>query len=290
MQNKMIKKVFVLLSLLPLSACGNTMQENDMIQSAYFCANESGYHCVLQSYEDIAAQASGQTLHECWQAASQQIQNPAAFGLMDSVWIGKGLFYTDVVQIADLLQNEEIRFPALEVYYTENGDVSVNDSVKGTRLTHMKNNDYSVILPSPQQNNCVLLHKNQAVRIDGTKAAFAMLLAGESAEFSAKVSYHNSEWQVTSGCTDWYVQADSAKQALLCVQLCFAKGINLQTGQSMGNAQCVALEEILGTELKNTLALTGPLPYGIPARLKLQMPGLSPDVQIQCAVHLSKSI
>ena len=287
MQIKVIKKVFVLLSLLPLSACGNTMQESDMIQSAYFCANESEYRCVLRSYEDIAAQARGQTLYECWQAASQQIQNPAAFGLMDSVWIGKGLFYTDAVQIADLLQNEEIRFPALEVYYTENGDVSVNDSVKGTHLTHMKNNDRSVILPSSQQNNCVLL---QAVRIDGTKAAFAMLLAGESAEFSARVSYHNSEWQVTSGCTDWFVQADSAKQALLCVQLCFAKGINLQTGQSMGNAQCAALEEILGIELKNTLALTGPLPYGIPARLKLQMPGLSPDVQIQCAVHLSKSI
>ena len=259
MQNKMIKRFFVLMSILPLSACGSTMQESDMIQSAYFCANESGYRCVLRSYEDIAAQASGQTLYECWQAASQQIQNPAAFGLMDSVWIGKGLFYTDVVQIADLLQNEEIRFPALEVYYTENGDISVNDSVKGTHLTHMKNNDCSVILPSPQQNNCVLLHKDQAVRI-------------------------------TSGCTDWYVQADSAKQALLCVQLCFAKGVNLQTGQSMGNAQCAALEEILGTELKNTLALTGPLPYGIPARLKLQMPGLSPDVQIQCAVHLSKSI
>lgn len=290
MQNKMIKKVFVLMSILPLSACGSTMQESDMIQSAYFCANESGYHCVLQSYEDIAAQASGQTLYECWQAASQQIQNPAAFGLMDSVWIGKGLFYTDVVQIADLLQNEEIRFPALEVYYTENGNISADNTVKGIRLTHMKNNGYSVILPSPRQNNCVLLQKDQAVRIDGPKAAFAMLLAGESAEFSAKVSYHNSEWQVTSGCTDWYVQADSAKQALLCVQLCFAKGINLQTGQSMGNAQCAALEEILGAELKNTLALTGPLPYGIPARLKLQMPGLSPDVQIQCAVHLSKSI
>ena len=290
MQIKMIKKVFVILSLLPLSACGSTMQESDMIQSAYFCANESGYHCVLQSYEDIAAQASGQTLHECWQAASQQIQNPAAFGLMDSVWIGKGLFYTDVVQIADLLQNEEIRFPALEVYYTENGDVSVDDSVKGTHITHMKNNDCSAILPSSQQNNCVLLQKNQAVRIDGAKAAFAMLLAGESAEFSARVSYHNSEWQVTSGCADWFVQADSAKQALLCVQLFFAKGVNLQTGQSMSNAQCAELEEILGTELKNTLALTGPLPYGIPARLKLQMPGLSPDVQIQCAVHLSKSI
>lgn len=290
MQNKMIKKVFVLMSILPLSACGSTMQESDMIQSAYFCANESGYRCVLQSYEDIAAQASGQTLYECWQAASQQIQNPAAFGLMDSVWIGKGLFYTDVVQIADLLQNEEIRFPALEVYYTENGNISTNNTVKGTHLTHVKNNDYSVILPSPQQNNCVLLQKDQAVRIDGTKAAFAMLLAGESAEFSAKVTYHNSEWQVTSACTDWYVQADAAKQALLCVQLCFAKGVNLQTGQSMGNAQCAALEEILGAELKNTLALTGPLPYGIPARLKLQMPGLSPDVQIQCAVHLSKSI
>ena len=290
MQNKMIKKVFVLMSILPLSACGNTMQESDMIQSAYFCANESGYHCVLQSYEDIAAQASGQTLNECWQAASQQIQNPAAFGLMDSVWIGKGLFYTDVVQIADLLQNEEIRFPALEVYYTENGNISANNTVKGTHLTHVKNNDYSVILPSPQQNNCVLLQKDQAVRIDGPKAAFAMLLAGESVEFSARVPYHNSEWQVTSGCTDWYVQADAAKQALLCVQLCFAKGVNLQTGQSMGNAQCAALEEILGAELKNTLALTGPLPYGIPARLKLQMPGLSPDVQIQCAVHLSKSI
>ena len=290
MQNKMIKKVFVLMSILPLSACGSTMQESDMIQSAYFCANESGYHCVLQSYEDIAAQASGQTLHECWQAASQQIQNPAAFGLMDSVWIGKGLFYTDVVQIADLLQNEEIRFPALEVYYTENGDISADNTVKGTRLTHIKNDGNSIVLPSLQQNNCVLLQKEQAVRIDGTKAAFAMLLAGESAEFSAKVPYHNSEWQVTSGCTDWYVQADAAKQALLCVQLCFAKGINLQTGQSMSNAQCAALEEILGTELKNTLALTGPLPYGIPARLKLQMPGLSPDVQIQCAVHLSKSI
>lgn len=290
MQNKMIKKVFVLMSILPLSACGSTMQESDMIQSAYFCANESGYRCVLQSYEDIAAQASGQTLHECWQAASQQIQNPAAFGLMDSVWIGKGLFYTDVVQIADLLQNEEIRFPALEVYYTENGDISANNTVKGTRITHIKNSGNSIVLPSSQQDGCVLLQKDQAVRIDGTKAAFAMLLAGESAEFSAKVSYHNSEWQITSGCTDWYVQADTAKQALLCVQLCFAKGINLQTGQSMGNAQCAALEEILGTELKNTLALTGPLPYGIPARLKLQMPGLSPDVQIQCAVHLSKSI
>ncbi len=290
MQIKMIKRVFVLMSLLPLSACGSTMQESDMIQSAYFCANESGYHCVLRSYEDIAAQASGQTLHECWQSASQQIQNPAAFGLMGSVWIGTGLFYTDVVQIADLLQNEEIRFPALEVYYTENGDISVNDSVKGTHLTQIKNNDCSIILPSPQQNNCVLLQKDQAVRIDGTKAAFAMLLAGESAEFSARVSYHNSEWQITSGCTDWYVQADSAKQALLCVQLCFAKGVDLKTGQSMGNAQCAALEEILGTELKNTLALTGPLPYGIPARLKLQMPGLSPDAPIQCAVHLSKSI
>ena len=261
-----------------------------MIQSAYFCANESGYRCVLQSYEDIAAQASGQTLHECWQAASQQIQNPAAFGLMDSVWIGKGLFYTDVVQIADLLQNEEIRFPALEVYYTENGDISANNTVKGTRITHIKNDGNSIVIPSSRQDGCVLLQKDQAVRIDGTKAAFAMLLAGESAEFSAKVSYHTSEWQVTSSCTDWYVQADTAKQALLCVQLCFAKGINLQTGQSMGNAQCAALEEILGTELKNTLALTGPLPYGIPARLKLQMPGLSPDVQIQCAVHLSKSI
>ena len=147
-----------------------------------------------------------------------------------------------------------------------------------------------MILPSPRQNNCVLLQKDQAVRIDGTKAAFAMLLAGESTEFSARVSYHNSEWQITSACTDWYVQADSAKQAFLCVQLCFAKGVDLQTGQSMGNAQCAALEEILGTELKNTLALTGPLPYGIPARLKLQMPGLSPDVPIQCAVHLSKSI
>ena len=290
MQNKMIKKVFVLMSILPLSACGSTMQESDMIQSAYFCANESGYRCVLQSYEDIAAQASGQTLHECWQAASQQIQNPAAFGLMDSVWIGKGLFYTDVVQIADLLQNEEIRFPALEVYYTENGDISANNTVKGTRITHIKNDGNSIVIPLSRQDCCVLLQKDQAVRIDGTKAAFAMLLAGESAEFSAKVSYHNSEWQVTSGCTDWYVQADTAKQALLCVQLCFAKGINLQTGQSMGNAQCAALEEILGTELKNTLALTGPLPYGIPARLKLQMPGLSPDVQIQCAVHLSKSI
>ena len=290
MQNKMIKKVFVLMSVLPLSACGSTMQESDMIQSAYFCANESGYRCVLQSYEDIAAQASGQTLHECWQAASQQIQNPAAFGLMDSVWIGKGLFYTDVVQIADLLQNEEIRFPALEVYYTENGDISASNTVKGTRITHIKNGDNSIVLPSSRQDGCVLLQKDQAVQINGTKAAFAMLLAGESAEFSAKVSYHNSEWQVTSGCTDWYVQADTAKQALLCVQLCFAKGINLQTGQSMGNAQCAALEEILGTELKNTLALTGPLPYGIPARLKLQMPGLSPDVQIQCAVHLSKSI
>lgn len=290
MQIKMIKKAFVLLSLLPLSACGSTMQESDMIQSAYFCANESGYRCVLQSYEDIAAQASGQTLYECWQAASQQIQNPAAFGLMDSIWIGKGLFYPDVVQIADLLQNEEVRFPALEVYYTEDGDISVNNSVKGTHLTHIKNNSESMILPSPRQNNCVLLQKDQAVRIDGTKAAFAMLLAGESTEFSARVSYHNSEWQITSACTDWYVQADSAKQAFLCVQLCFAKGVDLQTGQSMGNAQCAALEEILGTELKNTLALTGPLPYGIPARLKLQMPGLSPDVPIQCAVHLSKSI
>lgn len=290
MQIKMIKKVFVLLSLLPLSACGNTMQESDMIQSVYFCTNESGYRCVLQSYEDIAAQASGQTLYECWQAASQQIQNPAAFGLMDSVWIGKGLFYTDVIQIADLLQNEEIRFPALEVYYTENEDISVNNHVKGTHLTHMKNNYDSIILPSSQQNNCVLLQKDQVARIEGAKAAFAMLLAGESAEFSARVSYHNSEWQITSGCTDWYVQAGSAKQALLCVQLCFAKGIDLQTGQSMGNAQCAALEEILGTELKNTLALTGALPYGIPARLKLQMPGLSPDVQVQCAVHLSKSI
>ena len=290
MQIKMIKKAFVLLSLLPLSACGSTMKESDMIQSAYFCANESGYRCVLRSYEDIAAQASGQTLYECWQAASQQIQNPAAFGLMDSVWIGKGLFYTDVVQIADLLQNEEIRFPALEVYYTENGDISVNDPVKGTRLTHIKNNIESMILPLSRQNNCVLLQKDQAVQIDGTKAAFAMLLAGESAEFSARVSYHNSEWQITSGCTDWYVQADSAKQALLCVQFCFAKGIHLQTGQSMGDAQCASLEEILVTELKNTIALTGPLPYGIPARLKLQMPGLSPDVQIQCAVHLSKSI
>mgnify|MGYP004522356473 FL=1 len=290
MQNKMIKKVFVLMSILPLSACGSTMQESDMIQSAYFCANESGYRCVLRSYEDIAAQASGQTLHECWLAASQQIRNPAAFGLMDSVWIGKGLFYPDVVQIADLLQNEEVRFPALEVYYTENGDISADNYVKGTRFTHVENNNESTILPSTQQNNCVFLQKDQAVRIDGTKAAFAMLLAGESAEFSARVSYHNSEWQVTSACTDWYVQADSAKQALLCVQLCFAKGVDLQTGQSMGNAQCAALEEILGTELKNTLALTGPLPYGIPARLKLQMPGLSPDVQIQCAVHLSKSI
>lgn len=290
MQIKMIKKAFVLMSLLPLSACGSTMQESDMIQSAYFCANESGYHCVLQSCEDIAAQASGQTLYECWQAASQQIENPAAFGLMDSVWIGKGLFYTDVIQIADLLQNEEIRFPALEVYYTENGDVSADNSVKGTHLTHMKNNYDSIILPSSQQNNCVLLQRDQVARIEGAKAAFAMLLAGESAEFSARVSYHNSEWQIISGCTDWYVQAGSAKQALLCVQLCFAKGIDLQTGQSMGNAQCAALEEILGTELKNTLALTGPLPYGIPARLKLQMPGLSPDVPIQCAVHLSKSI
>lgn len=290
MQNKMIKRVFALMSLLLLSACGSTMQESDMIQSAYFCANESGYHCVLQSYEDIAAQASGQTLHECWQAASQQIQNPAAFGLMDSVWIGKGLFYTDVVQIADLLQNEEIRFPALEVYYTENGETSLDNAVKGIHITHIENDGNSIVLPSLRQNNCVLLHKDQAVQIDGTKAAFAMLLACESAEFSARVSYHNSEWQITSGCTDWYVQADAAKQALLCVQLCFAKGVNLQTGQSMGNAQCAALEEILGTELKNTLALTGPLPYGIPARLKLQMPGLSPDVQIQCAVHLSKSI
>lgn len=278
------------MSILPLSACGSMMQESDMIQSAYFCANESGYRCVLRSYEDIAAQASGQTLYECWQAASQQIQNPAAFGLMDSVWIGKRLFYTDVVQIADLLQNEEVRFPALEVYYTENEDISANNTVKGTCITHIKNGGNSTVLPSPQQNNCVLLQKDQAMRIDGTKAAFAMLLAGESAEFSARVSYHNSEWQVTSGCTDWYVQADSAKQALLCVQLCFAKVINLQTGQSMGNAQCAALEEILGIELENTLALTGPLPYGIPARLKLQMPGLSPDVQIQCAVHLSKSI
>ena len=290
MQIKMIKKAFVLLSLLPLSACGNTMQESDMIQSAYFCTNESGYRCVLRSYEDIAAQASGQTLYECWQAASQQIQNPAAFGLMDSVWIGKGLFYTDVVQIADLLQNEKVRFPALEVYYTENGDISADNYVKGTHFTHVENNNESTILPSTQQNNCVLLQRDQAVRIEGVKAAFAMLLAGESAEFSARVSYHNSEWQITSACTDWYVQAGSAKQALLCVQLCFAKGINLQTGQSMGNAQCASLEEILGTELKNTLALTGPLPYGIPARLKLQMPGLLPDVQIQCAVHLSKSI
>ena len=57
----MIKKVFVLMSILPLSACGSTMQESDMIQSAYFCANESGYCCVLQSYEDIAAQGDDAT-------------------------------------------------------------------------------------------------------------------------------------------------------------------------------------------------------------------------------------
>ena len=290
MQIKMIKKFIVLLSILPLSACGSTMQESDMIQSAYFCANESGYCCILQSYEDVAAQASGQSLYECWLAASQQIENPAAFGLMDSVWIGKGLFYTDVVQIADLLQNEEVRFPALEIYYTENGEILSNKAVKGTHLTHIKTDGYTMILPSTQQNNCVLLQKDQAVRIEGTQAAFAMLLAGESSEFSAKVSYNGGEWQITSGCTDWYVQADSAKQANLCVQLCFAKGVNLQTGLSMNNTQCAALGEILGTELKNTLALTGPLPYGVPARLKLQMPGLSPDVQIQCAVHLSKSI
>ena len=31
MQNKMIKKVFVLMSILPLSACGSTMQESDMV-------------------------------------------------------------------------------------------------------------------------------------------------------------------------------------------------------------------------------------------------------------------
>lgn len=279
-------------ALLMLPGCGNgnIVQENEILQRAVFSQSGENYQCELQSEQGTAAKGEGASLYECWNQASRQIQNPAAYGLMDTVFAEKEFSFAEIAQIAALLQTVDLSFPKLEFYAWEREKQDFVASVKGLALTEILNSESSILLPEQGGSNCWLLTAGQNTELSGPLAQAAMLLAGEKKKFSASILCEGEEWQLDSGHVNWAVQAQPDDSAVLFVDFHFTEGVNLQTGEKISKAVLPKLEKSLGEIFSQTLALTGTAPYGIPNLLAMQDPYFSNAAPLRVTIRISESI
>lgn len=293
MESKKQKRLILLLGaflMLPGCGNGNIVQENEILQRAVFSQIGENYQCELQSEQGTAAKGEGASLYECWNQAARQIQNPAAYGLMDTVFVEKEFSYAELTQIAALLQTEDLSFPKLEFYAWVREKQNIDKSVKGLALTEILNGESALLLPGQNGLNCWLLADGQNTELSAPLAQAAMLLAGEKKKFSASILCEGEAWQLDSGHVNWAVQAQPDDSATLFVDFHFTEGVNLQTGERISKAVLPKLEKALGKIFSQTLALTGTAPYGIPNLLAMQNPHSRRAAPLRVEVRISESI
>ena len=293
MESKKQKRLILLLGaflMLPGCGNGNIVQENEILQRAVFSQIGENYQCELQSEQGTAAKGEGASLYECWNQAARQIQNPAAYGLMDTVFVEKEFSYAELTQIAALLQTEDLSFPKLEFYAWERKKQNIDISVKGLALTEILNSESAILLPEKDGENCWLMIPGQNTELSGSLAQAAMLLAGEKKKFSAAILCEGEEWQLDSNHVNWTVQTQPDDTATLFIDFHFAEGVNLQTGEKISKVVLPKLEKTLGEIFSQTLALTGTAPYGIPNLLAMQNPYFSNAAPLRVTIRISESI
>lgn len=273
---KEIRRSLVVIPLLLMLGCAQTVKSSQMVRWIQVNERNGMYTCSLYSDKgEVLAKKEGKRLPNVTEKLLDDVDAPAALGLLDAAVIPDSFGYSELLEFASTIREHGDHTPNIRFYVAGNetpeqiAEILDEGNLASCDISRILFDNGGVVIPCLDEQGALACTGKSSEMLQGDDSAIALLLAGERSRLELRESGFFSEWAM--------VGVDADKEELSLRIECI--------GCHQKKADTTVSTENIAARAENVIRRVGPEPFLLPEKWRqISGRGLNMPMTIHCTV------